>query len=174
MSREPLKLDHFAAPHRKRRWLGTLLLLASLVLAADLARRYGEVRQSIERLEAARASMPERRTAPAVPARLRQEQERSARAAVRQLMLPWVGLIEALESAATRDVALLQIEPEAERRTVTITAEARHAQAMLRYLRALIGAEGLSEVHLVSHEVRHDHPQQPIRFSARASFEALR
>lgn len=172
--RKALDLDHLTGPRRKRQWLGTFLLLASLLLAADRAHRYTEVRREIERFDASASSMVPPRTPTGQARKALEQRERAALAAVQQLTLPWAGLIKALESATTRDVALLQVEPQAERRELAVTAEARHAEAMFRYLRALAAAQGLSDVHLVTYEVRHEHPQQPIRFSARASFSALR
>jgi hypothetical protein len=54
-----------------------------------------------------------------------------------------------------------------------VSAEARDAAAMFRYLRALGEAKGLSEIHLVSHEVAQDDPQRPVRFAAQASFRSM-
>jgi hypothetical protein len=45
---------------------------------------------------------------------------------------------------------------------------------MFKYLRGLAGAKGLSEIHLVTHEVAQDDPQKPVRFAAQASFRSLR
>ena len=67
---------------------------------------------------------------------------KSAQAAVRQLALPWAQLIDSLERAAMKEVALLNIQPDAQNRVLRVTAEARRQEQMLDYLRRL-SATGL-------------------------------
>lgn len=170
-----LALDYVAAARRPR-WLGALLLAASLALGAGLLERYLDARSELARLEAAAALMaPARGRAPrAVPKERLAEETRSAEAVVRQLTLPWAALVQAVEQAATRDVALLQLQPDAESRSLKLSAEARHRDAMFEYLRRLGAARGLSEVHLVSHRVQREDPQHPIQFSVQASIRGTR
>jgi hypothetical protein len=168
-----LELDHVAPP-RRRRWPGILLLGLSLAVCADLLLRYRETATALEheRAEARAQPLPRAPRAARNPASA--EQEKAAHAAVRQLALPWADLILVLEGASMSDVALLQLHPEAREQVIRITADARHAKAMFRYLRGLARAKGLSQIHLVSHEVRGDDPQRPVRFSAQASFRGMR
>ena len=164
-----LELDH-VAPRRRTRWPGVVLLGLSLAVAAGLAMRYQETTERLAQVPVKTFSTPPARAA---PARTSDAEERIARAALRQLALPWAGLVRALEDAAVPDVALLQVQPEAQQQVLRVSAEARNAAAMFRYLRGLAEARGLSEVHLVSHEVAQDDPQHPVRFAAQASFRAM-
>ena len=82
--------------------------------------------------------------------------------------------MQAIEQAATRDVAILQLQPDAETRSLKLIAEARQREAMFEYLRRLGAARGLSEVHIVSHQVQRDDPQRPIQFSLQASMKGLK
>src|SRR5262249_26327635 len=84
------------------------------------------------------------------------------------LTLPWASLIGAIEGAATRDVAILQLQPDAEHSVLRLTAEARNRDAMFEYLKRLGAARELTNVVLVSHQVQKDEPQQPIQFSGQA------
>ena len=95
---------------------------------------------------------------------------KSAQATVRQLALPWPQLIDSLERAALKEVAVLHIQPDAQSRVVRVTASAAQERAMLEYLRRL--GNGFAEVHLLSHQIREDEPQRPIQFSVQASFRA--
>ena len=168
-----LELDHVAPP-RRRRWLGVLILGVSLLACADLMLRY---REALTELAVVRTETPVlSRTRAPRPAlsRASVERDKSARAAVHQLALPWARLIAALEGAATPDIALLQLQPEAQSQVIRITAEARSTTAMFRYLRGLGQAPGLSQVHLLSHEVREDDSQRAVRFAAQASFRRMR
>lgn len=164
-----LDLD-YVARRRRPAWLGLALLAGSLALAGELALRYRDVQLEHARLEAQSALAPPERRAPAsLPRERLDEEAKSAEAVVRQLTLPWGALIRTIEQAATRDVAILQLQPDAESRTLRITAEARHREAMFDYLRRLAGGGSLAQVHIVSHQVRREDPRRPIQFSVQAS-----
>ncbi|HET8745249.1 MAG TPA: hypothetical protein VFM98_06575 [Ramlibacter sp.] len=78
--------------------------------------------------------------------------------------LPWETLFSALEAADAKDVALLSITPDAQRRQVKIHAEARNLDAMLAFQRQLQKNPGLAQVALVDHTVMKDLPFTPVRF----------
>jgi Tfp pilus assembly protein PilN len=146
-----------------------VLLALSLALASHLFMRYRDAREEALRLETASGLIsPERRPVRAVPRERLEAEAKAAEAVVRQLTVPWAGLVGALEQAATRDVALLQLQPDAEQRRLRLTAEARDREAMFAYLRRLEAAPALAEVHLVSHQVQNDDPRRPIQFSLQA------
>ena len=137
--------------------------------------RYRDVRQELGRLEAqAGLVLPGGSKARALPKERLEEQAKNAEAVVRQLTLPWGSLIGAIEQAATRDVAILQLQPDAEQRVLRLTAEARNREAMFEYLKRLGAARELTNVVLVSHQVQRDEPQQPIQFSVQASIREMR
>jgi hypothetical protein len=163
-----LELDH-VAPRRRLRWPGLVLLALSLAVAGDLASRYRDTVEALENVPVAAAPQPR-----VAPAKANDAEDKVARAAIGQLALPWARLIRALEESAAPDVALLQVQPEAQQQMLRVTAEARDAAAMFKYLRGLAGAKGLSEIHLVTHEVAQDDPQRPVRFAAQASFRSMR
>lgn len=170
---KPVDLDYIAR-RRRPAWLGLLLLVLSLAIAGELALRYRDVQLELARLETQSGLIsPERRTQRAVPKERIDEETKGAEAVVRQLTLPWGALIRTIEQAATRDVAILQLQPDAESRTLRITAEARHRDAMFEYLRRLGAARNLAEVHIVSHQVQREDPQRPIQFSVQASLKAM-
>lgn len=170
MMHRRLQLD-FIAPPRRPRWLGYTLLVVSLVIAADLVVRYTEARLGLERIEAGRDLLNDERLQPRPVSREKlDEQIKNVELVVRQLALPWASLIHTLEDAATNDVAILQLQPDAQQRLLRVTAEARHQDAMFEYLRQLANAKALLHVHLVSHQVQFDDPQRPIQFSVQASF----
>jgi hypothetical protein len=163
-----VELDYIA-PVRRPAWPGLLLLAVALAVSALVLERYRDVRQELARYEAqAGLVLPGARTTRALPKERLDEQAKSAEAVVRQLTLPWGSLIGAIEQAATRDVAILQLQPDAEQRVLRLTAEARNRDAMFEYLKRLGGARELSNVVLVSHQVQRDEPQQPIQFSVQA------
>jgi Tfp pilus assembly protein PilN len=166
-----LELDFIAAPHR-RRWLGYTLLAVSLLVATDLVVRFRDAQTEVEHIEAAKGLLStEREAAKAAPKERLDEQVRNAEAIVRQLTLPWAMLIQTLEEAAISDVAILQLQPEAQQRLLRVMAEARNQEAMLEYVRRLAGTQTLLNVHLVNHQIQLEDPQRPIQFSVQATFK---
>lgn len=157
---------------RRAAWPGIALLVVSLAIAGELGLRYRDARQEVVRLEAqAGLVLSDSRPARAVPKDRLDEQAKSAEAVVRSLTLPWAGLVGAIEQAATKDVAILQLQPDADQRLLRLTAEARHRDAMFEYLRRLGAARELSNVVLVSHQVQQEDPQHPIQFSVQAQLK---
>ena len=170
MTRKPLELD-FVVP-RRRGWLaGWIVLSASLVLAVGVDAEYQKTRQRLLELEAREALIGGVRPARAIPRERLEAEMKSAQAAVRQLSLPWAQLIDSLERAATQDVAVLHIQPDAQNRVLRVTAEARREGPMLEYLRRLEGTGSFAEVHLISHQVREQEAGRPIHFAVQASFK---
>ncbi len=163
-----LELDYLAAPRRPR-WPGVVLLAASLALAAHFAVRYSDARQDLLQLETERRLIPPQRAVRALPPQRLDDQVKMAESVVRQLTLPWGPVISVLERASSPDVALLQLQPDADQRLLRLSGEARNREAMFDYLRRLSSADRLSEVHLVSHQVRQEDPQRPIQFSVQAA-----
>jgi Tfp pilus assembly protein PilN len=170
MKRARLALDLIAAP-RRLRWPGYLLLGLAIGTAAGLFQRHQHATLALQRLDSAADLVAVRQVAKAPRKAL---DEKSLQAALRQLALPWAGILQAAERAAGPDVAILQLQPEPQHKLLRISAEARNRDAMFKYLRSLSRAQGLSQVHLLSEEVQLEDPQKPIRFSAQASFGAMR
>jgi len=165
-----LELD-WVAPPRRPLWPGALVLAAALAVASELALQFHDVRLELSRLETTSDLVgAERRPARAIPRERVEAEAKHVEAVVRQLTLPWALLVETVEQASTGDVALLQLQPDAQQRTLRLTAEARHQAAMLEYLRRLGAAKVLTDVHVVSHQVQREDPRRPVQFVVQAAF----
>jgi len=88
---------------------------------------------------------------------------KAANQVARELQVPWAELLAALEAVPNPEVALLGVEPSAQRKVVRITAEAKNSVAMLDYLEAL-QARKFSDVWLASHAIQTQTPGTPVRF----------
>lgn len=147
-----------------------VVLAVSLAIAGGLLVRYRDVQQRLARLQAESGLMaPDPRAGRPIPKERLEEESRNAEAVVRQLTLPWATLIATIEQAATREVAILQLQPDADQRVLRLMAEARNREAMFEYVRRLGAAKGLGEVHIVNHQVQREDPQRPIHFSVQAA-----
>jgi Tfp pilus assembly protein PilN len=69
-----------------------------------------------------------------------------------------------------QNVALLSVEPSAQRQEIRLVAEAKSSAAMFDFLEAL-RAQSLRDVVLVSHQVQTKAAGTPLRFQARAAWE---
>jgi hypothetical protein len=161
----PIDLD-FAGQAKRAKPVG-LVLLAAGVLALGLAgwalapllREAQTVRETVVDLSS--------RVAPAV-ARTQPDPREAGRMnaslqVARSLASPWAGLMNSLEHTPP-NVALLSIEPSAQKRTVVITAQARDAKAMLTHLKALQQDGQLRSITLVSHQRDDQISGNPLRY----------
>jgi hypothetical protein len=171
---KPLELDYIA-PARRPFWPGLVVLAFSLAVAGGLLAAYRDAQQQVVRLQAESGlAAPDARAARPIPKERIEEESRNAEAVVRQLTLPWATLIATIEQAATRDVAILLLQPDADQRVLRLMAEARSREAMFDYVRRLGASKGLGEVHIVNHQVQREDPQRPIHFSVQAAIRDLR
>ena len=91
--------------------------------------------------------------------------------AIRRLNLPWDKLFEALEAAKPENVALLALEPDAEKQVLKIGAEARDSAAMLDFVQALAARPAFGAIHLVKHEINEQDAMRPFRFQIEAHWK---
>jgi Tfp pilus assembly protein PilN len=172
MTPRRLDLDYVAAP-RPPLWIGFSVLIVALAIAGNMVLRHRDARHELAALDAAQGLLNvERGPRRAVPKERLEEEAKLIDAAVRQLTLPWAQMIEAVEAASMGEVALLQMQPEAQQRTLRLTAEAKNREAMLRYVRRLGQSRALSGVHVVNHQVQIEDPSRPIQFGVQAVFRS--
>jgi hypothetical protein len=89
--------------------------------------------------------------------------------ATRQLNLPWGEIFLAIEERTAVPVALLSIEPDAQRHAVRIQAEAPHIDSLLAYASQFRKAGPFDRVELIKHETNEQDAAHPMRLS----FDAL-
>jgi len=173
----------FAAPslrrtlHRTgtRTWVLAAFALL-MVLAAGLLgwRLLAQQRLDAARLSAAlaRANVPVvAQVAPHQPL-ISEQQAASVNAAVMQLNLPWRALHDAIGAATPPSIAMLALEPDARKRSMKITAEAKTSDDMIGYVEELKRQELFAGVALTRHEVNELDPNRPIRFQLEAEWTA--
>ena len=106
---------------------------------------------------------------------VRSGDEQEAAKALRELSIPWSPLLAELESAShdfASKVSLLQVEPDAEKKVVRITAEVHSLPDALAYLKRLQESKVLRYPMLESHERRKDDPQHPLRIKLVAEWRS--
>ena len=174
-----VRLD-FAPPGLRRSLsrasaLSRVLGLGALALCAAALVQVLEYREAREEVDAQLAALRARAgapvaLAPAPRAPVGQQEAVAVNAAIAQLNLPWRALHDAVRAATPPNVALLALEPDARKRVLRITAEARNSDDMLAYVAALGREDWFGSVTLVRHEVLEQDPNRPLRFQLDAGW----
>jgi plasmid maintenance system killer protein len=165
-------LLEFAPSSRRPPASGIALCIAGAVAAAVVAITFNRQLAERDSLDGALQALASAHPTHA-PSAARAGDEAEAAKAARELAIPWSRLLAELE-AANHDLAprvsLLQVEPDADKRVVRITAEVRSLQDALEYLKRLQQSDVLRYPVLESHERRKDDPQRPLRIKVAAEW----
>ena len=148
-------------------WTGYLAWQV-VVLRADVARDKSDLSRVLERPMRAAAVSDDS----AIASRLAPAQIAAANRAIRQLNLPWRDVFDALEEAASKEVSVVAIEPEAQHRTVRVSAEVANADDMVAFIRRLKQQPQFETVSLRTHRVEERDPNHPLRFTVEAVWRA--
>lgn len=141
---------------------GVVLGLTGLVVMLVLAARSEALHDEAEQRLAAAAR--ERLATQRAPDVVGPAQAHAVNAVVHQLNIPWGKLLGAIERATPSSIALLELVPDADKRTLKGIAEAATAEAMLGYVERLNRESGLGRASLVKHEVNAEDANRPLRF----------
>jgi hypothetical protein len=152
---------------------GYALLLFGLLAAGLSVAAHLELNREAAGLEA-QAERAALQGAPREPlpfqGRSEKEALESARSVVEHLTVPWDRLFGALEAIEEKQVALLSVTPNVQKRQVRIFAEAKTLADMLSYHQKLEQSPAFSEVALTEHEVQLQDPERPVRFNILATW----
>ena len=153
---------------------GVLLLLGLSIVAIvylqfrSLAEDINFWNNRVERME----KQQQQKTAPRTrtTSRIRefgqeiQKEIAQANVVMDQLNLPWEALFDAIEHAATEDIALLSLQPNISSRTLRLSGEAKSMSELLDFVEALERESVFENVHLLSYKVKQENPHRPIIF----------
>ena len=166
------------ASSRKPSMLGLLMFTVALLALMMVWQRHTHINQALLALDQSILALKERKgLKPAEPQRQAKSSAdllaniEEAKKLASFLMIPWGDVLSALETSALDDLALLAIEPDAKKRQLKITAEAKNKDIMFNYLEKLEGSSELANVYLLKHEIVEDVDQHPIRFVAVATWK---
>ena len=152
-------------------------VLGGLALCAGALAQVLHYREEREEVDAQLAALRARAAAPiAVPkaqvASVGEQEAAAVNGAISTLNLPWRALHDALRAATPPNIALLALEPDAKKRVLRITAEAKTSDDMLAYVAALGRGNLFGTVTLVRHEVLEQDPNRALRFQLDAGWGA--
>lgn len=170
----PLELE-FQRERRPSR-AGWILFAVACAFGGDVAWRYVELKEQTRSAMQQLASLPPQARAPAKtgPEYQPRDAEREsafARGVITKMSLPWNDLFKALNATQVEEVQLLGVEPDAEARTVRITAEARDIPAMLTYVARLESEQYFQRAGLLQQEVKRDPRRSSVSFVVSAAWK---
>ncbi|HEX4152458.1 MAG TPA: hypothetical protein VHY75_09670 [Steroidobacteraceae bacterium] len=173
MSRTRALLVDFADPPRRASGAGVLLCCVGLAAVIAMAASFERSAAERARLDGQIETLSSRHR-PAQEDPLRAKQQAEVAKMDRELDIPWTRLLAELESASTdmsSKVSLLQVEPDADKHTVRITAEVRSLPDGLAYLERLQQSKVLRYPLLESHEHLKDDPEHAVRIKLVAEWQ---
>jgi len=166
------------ASNRKPSLPGLVMFVLALVVLMIVWQRYTHINQQLLTLDQSIQQLKERKGLKPVEPQVQEKSSADLLAKIEEakklasfLMIPWGDVLSALESSALDDLALLAIEPDAKKRQLKITAEAKNKDILFSYLEKLEASDELANVYLLKHEVVEDVDQHPIRFVAVATWK---
>lgn len=166
------------ASSRKPSMQGLLMFALALLALMMVWQRHTHINQALLTLDQSILELKERKGLKPAEPQLQAKSSADLLANIEEakklasfLMIPWGDVFNALETSALDDLALLAIEPDAKKRQLKITAEAKNKDIMFSYLEKLEGSDELANVYLLKHEIIEDVDQHPIRFVAVATWK---
>ena len=157
------------------------ILLIGLLVLADVLLQFRQVTEEVnhwtnrvERLEKQQQqkAAPRTRSTPRIKEfsqEIRKEITQ-ANAILDQINLPWETLFDAIEHAATDEIALLSLQPNVASRTLRLSGEAKSMSELLDFVEALERELVFENVHLLNYKVKQDNPHRPIIFLLTAAW----
>jgi hypothetical protein len=169
---KPVGCDFLRAARPANR-LGIALLVSGIVLCAWSVGRFYEVDGEAKSLEAQLGSHGQRYAGTRDTAgedKMLDRQVRLARDVIGKNVVPWDALLADIESASSKDVGVLSIQPNAATGELRITGEARNAGALAGYVERLQATRSLRDVYLTGHEMHEGPEGRSIRFGVVATW----
>ncbi|MBT9520763.1 MAG: PilN domain-containing protein [Dechloromonas sp.] len=148
--------------------LDVSLLLAALVILAGAGWGSYEklvTAQTLQKSIGAFRNPTEKRSQPISPKQLTE-----INLAIMQLNLPWSQFLTAIEKNLSSNVALLGIDPNAERQIVRIEGEAKTAGDMIDFVEQLGRDPFFQDASLLRHQINDSDQNHPFRFTMEVSW----
>ncbi|MER0203094.1 MAG: fimbrial assembly protein [Nitrosomonas sp.] len=154
--------------------IGLLVLAGVLLQFRQVTEEVNHWTNRVERLEKQQQqkAAPRTRSTPRIKEfsqEIRKEITQ-ANAILDQINLPWETLFDAIEHAATEEIALLSLQPNVASRTLRLSGEAKSMSELLDFVEALERELVFENVHLLNYKVKQDNPHRPIIFLLTAAW----
>lgn len=144
--------------------IGTGLFVFAWLSYFDLHTKQIIVNEQLETLQQAEQD-DERASTSQIRTQIKPEQIMAIKSSVYELFIPWNDLFDALEDSSIKNVVLLGLQPDSNKRQVIITGEANNYLSVIAYVDQLAMQPVFSEVYLKKHAVKETDIDKPVSFS---------
>jgi Tfp pilus assembly protein PilN len=175
---QPIELDYLS--DGRSIWIGAVALVAGLFAVLLVAWSYQEESQKVSQQEMLIADVRHVSAARQTMVTTEKDSEqvalevKQANSIILELSLPWKELFNAFESSRLSDIAVLAIEPDAQKGLVRISGEAKSLDSLPGYIAYLQKIPLFTDVALLNHQIQDQDPQRPVRFMIQANWSLLR
>ena len=151
-------------------WLSFIVLLVSIVLATYIWQqhqaKYAELTAISNQLsQLDRQTQPKKMLLDTTPTVISEEKKLQIQTIVTALVMPWNKLLQAIELADNKDIALLNLVPNTKNQQVILSGEGKDLQTVLSYVNQLQAQPMLEKVYLQKHTIDSSNVSKPVKFT---------
>ena len=151
-------------------WLSFIILLVGIVLATYSWQQYqakytelANVSNQLSQLDT--QSQPKKISLNTAPVAISAEKKLQIQTIVTVLVLPWNQLLQAIERADNKDIALLNLVPNTKNQQVILSGEGKDLQTVLSYVNQLQTQPMLEKVYLQKYTIDISNISKPVKFT---------
>jgi hypothetical protein len=151
-------------------WLGLTVFLTSIILATFVWQRYHTKQTELIAVSGQLAQLnlqPQQKNIPmeTAPMVISADKKLQIQTIVTALTMPWNKLLQTIERADTKDIALLGLAPNTKNQQVILSGEGKDLQAVLNYANQLQAQPMLEKVYLQKYTIDTGNISKPVKFT---------
>jgi hypothetical protein len=151
-------------------WLGLTVFLASLILAIFTWQGYHAKQTELIAVSNQLSQMnvqsqPKNVVVESAPLVIPADKKLQIQTIVTALTMPWNNLLQTIEGANTKDIALLGLVPNTKNQQIILSGEGKDLQAVLNYANQLQAQPMLEKVYLQKYTIDNNNVSKPVKFT---------
>ena len=151
-------------------WLSVILLLTGIVLATYLWQQYQTKHAQLMTLsnqlsQLNQQTQPIKMSFETAPVLISADKKLQIQTIVTALVMPWSKLLEAIEQAKNKDIALLNLVPNTKSQQIILSGEGKDLPTILSYVNQLQAQPMLEKVYLQKHTIDNSNVSKPVKFT---------
>ena len=151
-------------------WLSFTVLLAGIVLATVVWQQYQTKQAELMTVsnqlsQFNQKTQPPKKSLVTAPTAISADKKLQTQTIVTALMMPWNKLLQAIEGADNKDIALLNLVPNTKSQQVILSGEGKNLQSVLSYVNQLQAQPMLEKVYLQKYTIDSSNVSKPVKFT---------
>ena len=151
-------------------WLSFTVLLAGIVLATVVWQQYQTKQAELMTVSNQLSQLNQKTQLPkkslvTAPTAISADKKLQTQTIVTALMMPWNKLLQAIEHADHKNIALLNLVPNIKSQQVILSGEGKDLHTVLSYVNQLQAQPMLEKVYLQKHTIDSSNVSKPVKFT---------